>query len=145
MIWLATRIALGGSGLLLAFIGSALLLAPGDFLALSHVFVDDDPSLFSELSAPSVLLLLAGFFMLLGAFRRRHSELALSIGALVYGSYGLGRLVSMVLHGVPSASLVAATLIELAVAAMLLGLRLHTLATERGNPTTDSRGRASLA
>ena len=112
------------SGALLGSIGGALLVSPTAFLAMSHVVIDDDPGLLSELTAPSVMLILTGALQILGAFRTRFANLALSAGAIVYGSYGLSRLVSMALHGMPSQSLIVAAVVELAVAAVLVVLRL---------------------
>jgi uncharacterized membrane protein YgaE (UPF0421/DUF939 family) len=121
---IVTRTALTGSGALLGLIGSALMLSPKAFLETSHVFIDQDPGLMSELAAPSGLLIIVGAVMILGAVKLRFANLGLSIGAIVYGSYGLGRLISMGLHGLPSDSLIVATVIELIVAAILVTLRL---------------------
>ena len=119
-----TRTALIGSGAILGLIGGALMFAPKQFLELSHVFVGRDPGLMSELTAPSGVLLITSALMVLGAVKLRFANLALSTGALVYGSYGVGRLISMALHGFPSESLIAATVIELGVAALLAALKL---------------------
>ena len=113
-----------GSGAILGLIGGALMFAPKAFLETSHVFIDRDPGLMSELTAPSGVLIITGALMILGAIKLRFANLALLVGALVYGSYGLGRLVSMVLHGLPSESLITATAIEFAAAVVLLALRL---------------------
>jgi hypothetical protein len=121
-----TRGVLTVSGAILGLIGGALMFAPKAFLETSHVFIDRDPGLMSELTAPSGILIIAGALMILGAFKLRFSYLALLIGAIVYGSYGLGRLVSMGLHGLPSESLITATVIECAVAVVLLVLRMST-------------------
>lgn len=131
MIRLFTRTALAGSGVILGLIGGALMFTPKAFLETSHVFVERDPGLMSELTAPSGVLIISGVFMILGAVKLRLTNPALMIGAIVYGSYGVGRLVSMALHGIPSHSLVAATVIELGVAAVLVTLRL--------NPTTKTK------
>ena len=107
------------------------MFAPKAFLETSHVFIDHDPGLFSELTAPSGLLTIAGAFMMFAAIKFRFANLALSIGAIVYGSYGLCRLISMAFHGLPSESLIAATLIELSIAAVLIVLRLTAPATRK--------------
>jgi hypothetical protein len=121
---IVTRIGLAGAGSLLGLIGGALILAPQEFLATSQVIVDSDPGLMSELAAPAGLLLITSALMLAGAIQIRIADLGLSIGAIVYSSYGVGRLASMMLHGMPSGSLVAATIVELGVAAALAGLWL---------------------
>ncbi|MFK8049392.1 MAG: DUF4345 domain-containing protein [Halioglobus sp.] len=119
-----TRTALAGSGVTLGLIGGALMFAPRKFLQMSHVFVEPDPGLMSELTAPSGVLLITSALLLLGAVKLRFANLALLVGALVYGSYGAGRLVSMALHGVPSESLIAATTIELGIAVLLIAIWL---------------------
>lgn len=131
MISVIKRVMLAGSGAILFGIGGALLLAPRAFLEMSHIFIEQDFSLISELSAPGSVLLISGVFMLLGAQQQRFTELSLSIGAFVYGGYGIGRLISLVLHGPPSESLLAAMVIELAIAVVLIALRLNPSSAEQ--------------
>lgn len=119
-----TRAVLAGSGALLGIIGAAMLTKTEAFLAMSDVEVAPNPSLLSELKAPSVLLILTGALMLIGSIRTRYADLGLTVGAVVYGSYGLARLAGMVIDGLPTGSLLIATLIELVLATLLLGLRL---------------------
>lgn len=126
MSGLVTRSMLAGSGAILGFIGGALMFSPRAFLATSQVFIDPDPGLISELTAPSGILVITGGVMILGAVRERFANLALLIGAIIYGSYGLGRLVSMALHGAPSQSLIAVTVIELGIAALLSAMLLFS-------------------
>ena len=123
MTQILTRGVLTASGAILGLIGGALMFAPKAFLEISHVFIGRDPGLLSELTAPGGVLIITGALMILGAFKLRFSNLALLIGAIVYGSYGLGRLVSMVLHGLPSQSLIPATAIELVISTLLISLR----------------------
>jgi len=128
-----TRAVLAVSGVILGFVGGALMMVPRTFLGLSQVYIDPDPSLMSELAAPSGILLLTSGFMILGAVRLRFANPALLIGALVYGSYGFGRLVSMGLNGVPSESLIIATAIELGIAALLAAIQVTTLYSKKPN------------
>ncbi|MHA7901419.1 MAG: DUF4345 domain-containing protein [Henriciella sp.] len=121
---IVTKLALIGSGALLGLIGGAVMLSPKGFLELSGVLIGDDPSLLSELSAPGGVLLMTGALMLIGAVQPRHAKLALIAGGIVYGGYGIGRLSSLSIHGMPSEALVTATIIELATAALLWGLGL---------------------
>lgn len=117
-----TKIALMLSGAILALIGGALMLFPQAFLETSGVFVDRDPGLMSELTAPSGVLIVTSALMFFGAFKPRFTRLALFVGTVVYGSYGIGRVISLSLHGLPSESLITATVIEIAIAALLGGL-----------------------
>lgn len=121
---LIARTILAGSGAVLAFIGGNLMFAPNSFVQKSGISVGQDPSLMSELTAPSGLLIIAGAFMIRSAMKQHFARPALLLGAVMYGSYGIGRLVSMALHGVPSEPLVAAAIIELTAAAVLMVLRL---------------------
>lgn len=118
-----TGAVLAGSGTILGLVGSALMFAPQAFLELSDVVVARDPGLMSELTAPSGVLLITGGLMILAVFKPRFAKLALGVGAFVYGSYSVSRLIGMVVHGVPSSSLIAATWIELGIAALLITLR----------------------
>lgn len=124
MIRISTRIALAGSGAILGLIGSALIVSPKSFLETSGIMVERDAGMMSELTAPAGTLLVTGALMILGAIRQRFADAGLVAGAIVYGTYGAGRLVSMVLHGMPSQSLITATLIELGIAATLTVLRM---------------------
>ncbi|MEM8633704.1 MAG: DUF4345 domain-containing protein [Pseudomonadota bacterium] len=126
MTRIITRTTLAGSGALLSLIGAAIMIVPRNFLAISRVFVEHDPGLMSELAAPSGLLITTGAVMILGSIKLRFSNLALSIGAIVYGSYGVCRLISLAVHGFPTVSLIAAMIIELAIAALLIALGQST-------------------
>ncbi|MEL7042257.1 MAG: DUF4345 domain-containing protein [Pseudomonadota bacterium] len=121
-----TRLALISAGAVLVLIGAALMVSPKAFLEMSHVFVEQDPGLMSELTAPSGVLILAGALLLIAGLKLQFANLALIVGVIVYASYGLGRLVSMVLNGLPSESLIIATIIELGIATMLGVLRTWT-------------------
>ena len=70
--------------------------------------------------APGGLLILASLIALAGAVKRSLARTGLILSASVYGSYGLSRLVSLALDGMPSDSLLLAALIELVVAALSL-------------------------
>ncbi|MEQ8405716.1 MAG: DUF4345 domain-containing protein [Oceanicaulis sp.] len=130
---LLTRTALALSGALLGSIGAALLVSPSAFLAMSDVIIDDDPGLLSELAAQAGVLILTGALMVLGAARLRFAKPALAAGALVYASYGLGRLIGMGLHGLPQDSLIVAMLIEFAVAGVLGAVRLFVCTQPASN------------
>lgn len=104
---------LGISGLILAGIGGAILFVPEQMHAMNGVVLEADPSLLSEIRAPGGLLLAGGFMALSALFVHKWMRSALLLSALFYGSYGLARLVSFVLDGMPSEGLVAVTGLEL--------------------------------
>ena len=111
-----TRTFLFISGLLLLGIGGAILLVPHAFHAGNGIVLGNDPSLLSEIRAPGGLLAASGVIILIGAFRRPLRSLAMVLTVLVYGSFGLARLLGLALDGMPSSGLVGSTAIELVVA-----------------------------
>ncbi len=115
-----TTIYLIASGALLVAIGGTLLLTPHAFHGGNGIALGDNPNLLSELRAPGGLLLSCGVFILLGAARHSLRTMAVQMSVLVYSSFGVARVVSAVLDGIPSAGIVGAALIELTVA--LVGL-----------------------
>lgn len=126
-----TRVLLAGSGAILSLIGGALMLKPKLFLTMSEAIVENDPSLMSEVTASTGLMVITGAFMIFGALRLRFANLALICGGVVYGSYGISRLISQKLHGMPSDQLIVATEFELFIAALLIALRVREFLNER--------------
>ena len=108
------------SGLLLFVIGAAILLVPHAFHASNGIILGKDPNLLSEIRAPGGLLAGVSIFILIGAFVSKWQNTAVQLTVLVYGSFGLARLLGIVLDGMPSDGIIAATVIELVVA--VLGL-----------------------
>lgn len=114
-----TTVFLFISGLLLLVIGGSILLIPQAFhLVGNGIVLGDDPNLLSEIRAPGGLLAGSAVLILIGAFRSNLRSLAVVLTVLVYGSFGLARLLSLTFDGMPSAGLVVATVIELVVAAI---------------------------
>lgn len=122
---LGTRTILAASGAILAGIGSWIMAAPTVFLATSEVIVEHDAGLMSEVTAPSGLLVMVGALMIFSAIKARLASIGLAAGAVVYGSFGLSRLISLYLHGTPSDSLVVVMWFELTIAMLLLALNLN--------------------
>ena len=127
-----TLVFLSLSGLLLLAIGGTILLAPHAFHATNGIALGDDPSLLSEIRAPGGLLTASAVVILIGAFRRSLRSLATVLTVLVYGSFGLARLLGLALDGIPSSGLVGSTAIELIVAAIGLLVLCRPGATSAG-------------
>ena len=104
------------AGLLLLAIGGAILLAPQAFHGSNGIILGDNPNLLSEIRAPGGLLAASAIIILAGAFRTKMRAPAVQLTTLVYGSFGLARIMSMALDGMPSSSIVGATSLELIVA-----------------------------
>ena len=117
---MTARAFLGVCGALLLCIGIAVLFQPESFAAANGVALADDPNMRSEYRAPGGMLVASGVLILLGAVRERHTRAAYGLAALVYGSYGVARLVGMGADGLPSAALTQAMVIELLVASICL-------------------------
>lgn len=119
-----TRAALAGSGVILGAVGSSIMIVPKLFLATSEAIVEHDPNLLSEITAPSGILMIASAFMIFCATQLRFANLGLICGSIIYGTYGLSRMISMQLHGVPSDTLVVVMWFELGIAVFLLMLSI---------------------
>jgi len=115
-----TKVLLLTSGLLAAGIAATILLAPGAFYAGYGIDIDSDVSLVNELKAPAGMLLIAGLLMLAGVVRKELTVVSLGTGSLIYLSYGLSRLLSMAIDGVPHSGLVSAAILEIAIGVICL-------------------------
>ncbi len=113
-----TSVFLFLAGLLLLALGGTILLAPHAFHAGNGIMLGHDPNLLSEIRAPGGLLVGSAMFILIGALRPARRSLAVMLTVLVYGSFGLARLLGLALDGTPGTGIVAATVIELVVAAI---------------------------
>lgn len=94
-------------------VGGGLLAAPISFRQSVGVALSRSASVLSETRAPGAALLAAGAVMLAGAASPARARLALGASALVYLSFGAGRLVSIALDGLPHTSLLVAMAVEL--------------------------------
>lgn len=112
------RLFLVVSGALLLLTGLTVLLDPLSVLGIDVGAVGEDASLLSELRSPGVLLLASSGLSLAAAFRWQLADVALRLSILLYGSFGLSRLVAIGVDGLPSSSIIAAMAIELVAACL---------------------------
>jgi hypothetical protein len=131
------------SGLLALAIGVWALLGPASFHATSGIELGSDPALLSEIRAPAGALAALGSLMVAGAFSRTLRGPATLVGATVYLSYGLARLVAFALDGNPGPSLLGATAIELLLGTALGWVHLH--GARFGRTTGSTRATGGLA
>ena len=125
-----TRGLLLASGLIAAGIAAMILFAPGAFYGRYGIDFGANVSLANELKAPAGMLLLAGLLMIAGVFKSELTISSLATAAAVYLSYGLSRILSMAIDGVPHSGLVSAAAIEIAIGALcLVDLMRHRKAT----------------
>ena len=118
------------SGLLLLAIGATILAAPHAFHGSNGIALGDNPNLLSEIRAPGGLLAASGVIILIGGFRPLLRSQAVQLTTLVYGSFGLARIVAMALDGMPSSSIVGAAVVEVVVAIVGLALLVRSRGRE---------------
>ena len=111
------------AGLIGVIVGAGILFAPIQFHATSGIVLDSNASLMSEVRAPGGALLVGALIVLAGAFISRLTFIATVLTALLYLSYGLARVFSIIIDGLPDTALLAATGIELVIG-LLAGVAL---------------------
>ncbi len=117
-----TRIFLALSGAIATFVGFSVLFVPHAFFATNHITIGTDPNMMSEIRAPGGLLLASGVVMICGAVMQSLLRAALLTGAVVFSMYGVSRVVSLALDGIPSSSIMGALVIELVVGGIAAAL-----------------------
>tara|TARA_R110002049_G_scaffold159546_2_gene324527 strand:+ start:8111 stop:8593 length:483 start_codon:yes stop_codon:yes gene_type:complete len=100
------------SGLIAVGIAVAILFMPDAFYAGYGIDTGANVSLANELKAPAGMLLIAGLLVLAGVFTPRMTAASLAMASLIYLSYGLSRLLSMAIDGIPHGGLVSAAMLE---------------------------------
>lgn len=108
------------SGVIGIWIGSALLFTPVSFQASVGINLENDVNLLSEIRAPSGLLLVGGVVIFLGAFISKLKYTSILLSCLIYLSYGVSRVVSILFDGLPSEPLVTALIVELLIGILSL-------------------------
>ena len=114
------KIALGVSGLTAASIGVAILAAPHSFFASYGITVGNNASLLSELRAPGAGLAAFGVLMLLGIWRTAMTPMSKVVALIVFLAFPAGRLIGLIVDGLPSGPIIGALVFELAVAALCI-------------------------
>lgn len=113
-----SRIVLGVGGLTAISIGSAIALAPHAFYASYGIAIEADPNLLSELRAPGANLAVLGMIMLGGAIKASLFPAARLLAVSIFLAFALGRMLSWIVDGQPSVSIVAALAFELVLGAL---------------------------
>ncbi len=117
---LLEKFTLGISGLTAVGIGGFIMVAPHAFYASYGITLGDDPSLLSELRAPTAGLLTLGVLMLTGIWRSAMAQVAVAATLIVFLAFPAGRLISLVIDGVPSSGIIGALVLEIAIAALCI-------------------------
>ena len=114
------KIALGVAGVTSLSIGAFVLTSPHAFYASYDIALGADAGLLSELRAFGAGLGALGAVMLAGLFRPAFGQAAIVAAFTVFLAFPAGRLVGLLIDGMPSSGIVAALLFEIAVAAFCL-------------------------
>ncbi|GAB5430887.1 DUF4345 domain-containing protein [Rhodobacteraceae bacterium R_SAG7] len=114
------QIILGISGVTACAIGTLIALAPHAFYASYGITLGQDPNLLNELRAPGAGLAVFGALMLAGMFRAAMVPIALGVALTVYLAFPAGRIVGIVLDGMPAGSVIGALGFEILIAGLLL-------------------------
>ena len=101
------------SGLIAAGIGAAILFIPVAFHATTGIELGNDTNLLNEIRAPAGALLASGILIITGAFVERLTFTSTVVATLLYLSYGLSRILSMVIDGMPAEELVQVAVLEI--------------------------------
>ncbi len=91
------KIVLFISGLIGVGVGVGILILPHAFQALSGIILGDDANLLNEMRSSGGILMLAGLFIMSGAFKTQLAFPATILASALYLSYGLSRMLSLIL------------------------------------------------
>ena len=126
------KIILGISGLTALAIGTVISLAPHAFYASYGITLGQDPNLLNELRAPGAGLAVFGALMLAGVFRAAMTPIALAVALTVFVAFPVGRIVGIVMDGMPSGSVIGALALEIIIAGLLLAAFKPTRTSDFG-------------
>lgn len=107
------KVVLFLSGLLLIVVGTASLFAPVAFKAGAGIDLEGNVNLLNEVRGYGGILLGCGILILLGAFIPNLSYTSNIVSIVVYLFFGAGRVVSILLDGMPADALIKATAAEI--------------------------------
>ncbi len=126
------KTTLGIAGTTALAIGGFILFAPHAFYASYGITLGQDPNLLSELRAPGAGLASLGAVMLAGLVRAGMTSAALVTALTVFFGFAAGRIVSLAVDGMPSASVIGALLIEVVIGLLLVAAFKPRRATQSG-------------
>ncbi len=126
---LILKIYLALSGLLLVFIGAATLFNPIEIKASSGIDLAGNASLLNDIRATSALILVLALILVSGVFKKGNIGVSSLISFTVFLSLGTGRLISILIDGMPAESMVKATGLEFILG--IIGLVLFIASREK--------------
>ncbi len=109
------KVLLFVSGLIGVVVGGAILFDPVAFYASNGIAIEGNISLLNEVRAPGGALLACGLVVMAGAFLAQLTFTSTVLATLVYLSYGLSRIVSIMADGMPADMLIQVTILEVVI------------------------------
>lgn len=103
------------SGLIATGVGGLILFTPQTLYAASGIELGHNISQLSEVRAAGGALFASGVLIMSGAFVARLAFTSAMVSTVLYLSYGVSRVLSMAIDGMPSDGLVQATVLEMAI------------------------------
>src|SRR5690606_16809826 len=94
-------------------IGGSMLFIPVAFEASAGIDLAEDINLQSELRAPGGMILALGIIITAGVFFSKITYFSMQMSCLFYLSYGVARMVGIIIDGLPNDSFLIAMAIEL--------------------------------
>ena len=101
------------SGLLLTYIGASFLFMPKKMKAGQGIDIAGDINMLNETRSASALILAIAILTILGAFENSLTFTSTLVSVLLLLSLGVGRLMSILIDGMPVKALIIATIVEL--------------------------------
>lgn len=109
------KVILFFAGLIITMIGGIILLWPVDYFAMNGIDIGGNSTLLNEVRAQGGALLAAGIVVIVGAFVPKLTFTSALTSVLVYLSYGLSRILSMAVDGLPITSLIIVAVLEITI------------------------------
>jgi hypothetical protein len=103
------------SGLIGIGVGGAILFMPITFFATSGIDLSGNVSLLNEIRPSGGALLASGMLILLGVFVAKLTFTSLVLSILLYLSYGISRILSITIDGIPAGILVMVAGLEIVI------------------------------
>lgn len=130
------QLTLFAAGALTGVVGLGILVMPDAFYASYGIMVPESASLRSELKTLGTLLMLAGCLMLAGVVKPSLQGTALLVACMTYLALVTGRLLGLMVDGLPSTGILAAWAVE---AALLVLVGIAGVAAKAKQPTLARR------
>lgn len=103
------------AGLIGAYVGIGLLCSPVDFQAANNINIGDNISHLNDTRATGMMILSTSFIIFLAAFKHSWRYIGIGLAALLFTTYGIGRVCSIIIDGMPAEGLFYAMISELVI------------------------------